>query len=267
MKHRITFVTVVIFAVLMLPTVGSAAPIWYQVSFTGADVWTYSADNAGQARTDQAAPRRYRDWTEQEVVRSTTYGVNNQGAVAVDFNTWAPSSGFAFDLINLWGAGGAAAAAWGESYTSVGTSDPGAEGVSSWRVLQSPAGWSSGIVEGNDPWSADATHAFPVWRSSGLNDRLGMANMNDQSFIFSFLVLADPAMLDSNGNLRVYFGGFSDDLQMTGPQNYEVSGVMTLHATPVPEPRDTDADRPWPGGRRTRREAPQVASETGTRRS
>ena len=44
-----------------------------------------------------------------------------------------------------------------------------------------------------------------------------------------------PAVLDSNGNLRVFFGGYSDDLQNTGPGNYEVSGVMTLKANQVPD--------------------------------
>jgi hypothetical protein len=221
--------------VFCLGGVASASQQWYDITFTGADIWTYSADNAAEARTDQAAPRRYRDWTQDNEVRSTTYGVNDQGAAAVDFNTWAPSSGFAFDEINLWGAGGAAAAAWGETMFSVGNSDPGAEGVSSWKLIQSPATWTSGIVKGNDPWSADATHAFPVWRSSGTSDALGIANMNDPSFVYEFQVLVDPSVLD-NGKLRVFFGGYSDDLQMTGPDNYEVSGVMTLTATAVPEP-------------------------------
>ena len=65
---------------------------------------------------------------------------------------------------------------------------------------------------------------------------LGLGNMNDPSFVFEFQVLVDPSVLDADGKLRVFFGGFSDDLQMTGPNNYEVSGVMTLTATPVPEP-------------------------------
>ncbi len=218
----------------LLPSLASANPVWYRVSFTGADVWTYSADNALEARTDQNAPRRYRDWTQTSELQATTYGLNG-GLPTTGFAAWAPTSGFAFDSLNLWGAGGAAAGAWGESYVSVGTSDPGAQGVSSWKILQSPTGWTSGIVKGGDPWSADATHAFPVWRS-GTGSTLGVANMNDPSFLFSFLVLADPATLDTNGKLRVFFGGFSDDNQNAGPDNYEVSGIMALPATPVPEP-------------------------------
>jgi hypothetical protein len=232
-----SFMSVALSVVLVfcLGGVAAASMQWYDITFTGADIWTYSADNAAEARTDQAAPRRYRDWTQSSPVQATTYGLNG-GLASTGFNTWAPTSGFAFDSINLWGAGGAAAAAWGETLFSVGNSDPGAEGVSSWKVIQSPTGWSSGIVEGNDPWSADATHAFPVWRSAGTSDMLGMTNMNDPSFVFRFQVLVDPSVLDADGKLRVYFGGFSDDIQMTGPGNYEVSGVMTLTANAIPEP-------------------------------
>jgi hypothetical protein len=159
------------------------------------------------------------------------------GLPTTGFNAWAPSSGFAFDEINLWGAGGAAAAAWGENYVSVGNSDPSGPGVSSWKVLQAPTGWTDGIVEGGQSYSADATHAFPVWRS-GTGTTLGVANMNDPSFKFEFQVLiSNPATAFApDGKLRVFFGGYSDDLQNTGPDNYEVSGVMELTATAVPEP-------------------------------
>jgi len=37
-------------------TQATAAPTWYEITFTGADVWTYSADNAAQARTDNRRP-------------------------------------------------------------------------------------------------------------------------------------------------------------------------------------------------------------------
>ena len=33
---------------LLLPTFASAGPVWYDIKFTGADIWTYSVDNAGQ---------------------------------------------------------------------------------------------------------------------------------------------------------------------------------------------------------------------------
>lgn len=236
MKKSTVLTAILFVSAFLMPSIVIASPMLYDVKFTGADIWTYSADNAGEARTDQAAPRRYRDWTQANPVQATTYGLNG-GLPGTGFNTWAPASGFAFDSINLWGAGGAAAAAWGEMYTSVGNSDPGAEGVSSWKVIQSPTGWTSGIVKGNDPWSADATHAFPVWRS-GSGAALSLANMNDPSFFFEFLVLiSDPSTaFGPDGKLRVFFGGFSDDLQGTGPDNYEVSGVMNLTATPVPEP-------------------------------
>jgi hypothetical protein len=221
--------------VLCLGGVAAAAQQWYDITFTGVDVWTCSADNALQARYDQAAPRRYAtylpDGNGPRVLQDTTYGIN--GLVTTGFDAWATDSGFAFDEINLWGAG--LTGDWNETLFSVGNSDPGAEGVSSWKVIQSPAGWTSGIVKGNDLWSADATHAFPVWRS-GTGLALGVGNLYNPSFVYEFQVLVDPSVLDPDGKLRVFFGGFSDDNQNTGPDNYEVSGVMTLTATAVPEP-------------------------------
>lgn len=231
------FLVAVFVLVVFPPTSASASPMWYDVSFTGADIWTYSADDSLEARTDQDAPRRYRDWTMGSPLQATTYGLAG-GLATTGFGAWAPTSGFAFESINLWGAGGVGAAAWGEKYVSVGNSDPGAEGVSSWKVIQSPTGWSSGIVKGNDPWSADSTHAFPVWRSAGDSDRLGIANMFDAAYKFRFQVLiSNPeTAFETDGKLRVFFGGFSDDDQGAGLDNYEVSGVMELPANVVPEP-------------------------------
>ena len=62
--------------------------------------------------------------------------------------------------------------------------------------------------------------------------------MNDPSFVFTFLVdISNPnTAFEPDGKLRVFFGGYSDDLQNTGPDNYEVSGVMELTAAAVPEP-------------------------------
>ena len=208
---------------------GSAA--LYDVTFTGADIWTYSADNATQARTDQAAPRRYATYdTGSRVLQATTYGVG--GLAGTGFNAWAPSSGFAFDEINLWGKGGNAA--WGEKYVAV--PDDADNGINSWKVLSAPTGWTDGIVLGNQSYNS-GSGAFPVWRS-GTGAALSLANMSDPSFVFTFQVdISNPATaFETDGKLRVFFGGFRDDLQNTGPDNYEVSGVMDLTATAVPEP-------------------------------
>jgi len=233
------FMMVALSVVVVLSLGGVAGASLYEVTFTGADIWNMSADNASQARTDQAAPRRYRDWTQQEnPLQATTYGLNG-GLPTTGFNTWAAGAGksFAFDELNLWGAGGDAAAAWGENYVSVGTGAPD-YGVSSWTLVSAPPGWTDGIVEGGQSYSADATHAFPVWRS-GTGLTLSQANMNDPSFVWTFIVdIAPPPTADPPGDLqlRVFFGGYSDDDQMTGPDNYEVSGVKELTATPIPEP-------------------------------
>jgi hypothetical protein len=253
--RKSALLAVIVATVLLMPTLASAGPVWYQLSFTGADIWTYSADSATQSRSDQDAPRRYAtynsptgvpDGSGPRVEQATTYGVNN-GVLpdgTAGFNSWMATSGFAFDQINLWGKGGTGD--WNETFTSVGTACPlgiGDCGVSSWKVLASPTGWSSGIVLGGQDYSfdpgADPARAFPVWRSAGMTDMLGLANKNDPAFVFTFQVLADPALLDANGNLRVFFGGFSDNKQQTGPDNYEVSGVMLLKATAVPDAGST----------------------------
>ena len=236
-------------AAILVPTFASAGPVWYDIKFTGADIWTYSADNALQSRTDQSAPRRYAtyngptgapDGTGPRVLQDTTYGVN--GLATTGFGAWAPTSGFAFDSINLWGAG--ATGDWAENYVSVGTGGP-TPGASSWNVISAPTGWTFGIVDGSlaQQGVMDLSHAFPVWRS-GTGAPLGIANMNDPSFVFEVEVLidtinggmADAASCAPACNLRVFFGGFRDDLQGQGPGNYEVSGVMSLTATQVPEP-------------------------------
>jgi hypothetical protein len=238
-----TFVRLTLLSALLVPVVASAAPLWYDITFTGADIWTYSADNVADRPIDQSAPRRYRDFTLASSIQATTYGQTGGTASTAPslgfgamFGVGGAQHDFAFDSINLWGAGGTAASAWGEGYTSVGNSDAGAEGMSSWKIIQSPTGWSSGIVKGNDSWSADATHAFPVWRSAGTGDMLGIADMNNAAFKFEFQVLADPAFFGPDGKLRVFFGGFRDDLQGAGLDDHEVSGVMNLNATLVPEP-------------------------------
>ena len=131
-----------------------------------------------------------------------------------------------------------------ETYTSVGTGGP-APGASSWNVISAPTGWTFGIVDGSVAQGGvmDLSHAFPVWRS-GSGAALSQANMNDPMFEFEVNVLldtingqpADSAACAPSCSLRVYFGGYRDNNQGQGPDNFEVSGVMTLTATQVPEP-------------------------------
>jgi len=247
-----SLLTVVIFTVVLLSVGGVAAmadSAWYSVTFTGVDIWTYSADAAGAGPAGQLAPRRYStfnndttgapDGTGPRVVQATTYGVNGGTASTVanlGFGAWADptTNTFAFDEINLWGKDDAAAVAWGEKY--IADPDVADLGVKSWKVLAAPPGWTYGIVASDPSYNPDPG-AFPVWRS-GTGQTLSLADMADPSFTFSFLVLiSNPdTAFEANGKLRVFFGGYNDDNQNTGPDNYEVAGVMLLNATPVPEP-------------------------------
>ena len=76
MKKVFAILATIILAVLVTIPAHADTAAWYQVSFTGADIWTYSADNALESRTDQAAPRRYRDYTLSDPLVATTYGLN-----------------------------------------------------------------------------------------------------------------------------------------------------------------------------------------------
>ncbi len=235
------FMILALSVVLVLWLGGVAgASVWYEISFTGADIWNMSADNASQAAWQQAAPRRYNtfDANGDYVINATTYGVNGptaSTAANLGFNAWAAGAGstFAFQSINLWGAGGSAALYWGETYQSVGTPGPD-YGVSSWKLVSAPPGWQSSIVEGGQGYSASPTQAFPYW-TYGTGTALSQANKDDPSFVWTYMVdIANPETAIVDGKIAVWFGGFSDDLNGTGPDNYEVAGVMYL--TPIPEP-------------------------------
>ena len=42
---------------LLLPTFASAGPVWYDIKFTGADIWIYSAECRGRkSRGSDGAP-------------------------------------------------------------------------------------------------------------------------------------------------------------------------------------------------------------------
>jgi hypothetical protein len=156
---------------------------------------------------------------------------------------WAASpagQAYAIDQFNLWGTG--TAASWGEKYFTAGNTVVGAEGMSDWKLISAPAGWTgpNGIVKGNDPWSADATHAFPVWRV-GTGTPLSQANMNDPQFVWTFQVLVAnvETAFEADGKLKVFWGGAdnsSPEVSPTTGASDDVAGIMRLDATPVPEP-------------------------------
>ena len=58
MRKRVLFIAM-LFSILVVPSFVPAAevPVWYDVKFTGVDIWTYSANNDLQSRTDQTAPQ------------------------------------------------------------------------------------------------------------------------------------------------------------------------------------------------------------------
>ena len=154
------------------------------------------------------------------------------------FQSWLGGAGtrFAFQELTLCGTGAASAARWGEKYVSVDTPAPD-YGASSWRILRTPPGWVGEIVRGGDPWSAEGGHAFPVWRAeTGLP--LTARNHDHPAFVFQFRVLVRNAKsaAESDGRVRLWFGGYDDRRDSRG-RSPEVSGVLTLPrggANPTP---------------------------------
>jgi hypothetical protein len=236
MKKLLTFCAV-IGLMLAISGTAQAASTWYEFYFTGADMWNYSAYNAVESRLDQDAPRRYRQFDDNGNVvdLQTSYGVNGGGG---NFTTWATGAGqnFGFEQFNLWGSGlSNIINTWGEKYVSVGTDAPD-HGASSWVILETPVGWNFGIVN-DTPSVGDATHAWPVWRMQDGGQAITQANAGQFLFGFKVLVSNPESAFESDGSMRVWFGGFNETDQWgidPGLQNYEVSGIMGLEPVPVP---------------------------------
>jgi hypothetical protein len=60
-------------------------------------------------------------------------------------------------------------------------------------------------------------------------DREYAGLMNASSFVFEFqeLISNRETAFELDGKLCLLFDGFTDDKQLTGPDHYEVSGVMS----------------------------------------
>ena len=58
MKKVLAILATIIFTVLLTIPVNAAGPEWYEVSFTGKDIWTYSLDEPSKSRLEQTADRK-----------------------------------------------------------------------------------------------------------------------------------------------------------------------------------------------------------------
>jgi hypothetical protein len=212
----------------------SAAPAWYEVTFTGADMFNYSTGVAELYNQD--APRRYRTWDAGGNVTSALWTDTGSGGVS-DFQAWAPTglTQYRFSYFNLVG-GTIAPDYWDQPYHAVPDNGDGTFGVNSWTVVQSPVGWTSGIVQANQGYQASAydNYAFPVWYAPA-GDELTLANAASMTFTFDVLIENPESAFGPDGKLRVWFGGFDQPQDYIGATN-ELGGIMTLNATCIPAP-------------------------------
>ena len=216
--------------VLSVGSVVQATSGWYEVTFTGNDLYQFTAGPQDTA----TAPRRIRAQGSPEINTWTNYpGVGS----------WVSAhQSFGFVEFNLFGGPATVTEPWGVDWEVVG-SGAGDYGYSSWKMVSAPAGWSqnSGIIQHNPSyWAYDAA---PVWRLGPQKDsnqvdwtgtKYTFANHANASWTFDVLINNVENAIDQNGNIRVWFGGYDDTWSTSGYT--QLAGVMTLHADAIPEP-------------------------------
>ena len=231
-------------AVLFIAGMAQAVPEWRTITFTGADMFNYTTTVA--PRADQADPRRLRVYDAngnmtqqlQSDGDANLNGINN-------FAEWAAGSptGYAFSYFNLSGytspPGG-----WGQKYQAVaGSGSANNYGADSWRnqtvngvavinSMGSASGWAGGIVGTNQAGTDGANFAFPVWRAP-TGTQLTMANAAGWTFSVEVLLENPDTAFESDGSLRVFFGGSNFPQDFAGP-SWHVAGIVD--GAPVPEP-------------------------------
>jgi hypothetical protein len=199
----------------------SAAPAWYDITFTGVDIYTVSTPDNTQTPAQQSSPRAAYDLSSgKPVLMTSTYGANGALGTYPPGGAFSFPGGFVIDQINLYGGNSPSLSAtkawWGETYVA-----------DLWQDLKGPTGWSTVVQptpDGN----------LPTWENVS-GSSLNFANQN--SFTFSAEVLIDnPGAILPNGMLRVFFAAFDNNDSNPALYNTEVDGAMGFYVTPVPDP-------------------------------
>lgn len=205
-----------------------AAPVWYRISFTGQDMFNYTA--GVDELYNQSAPRRLRTWVDDELADAKWTDTDGDSDGTNDFAEWAGTglSTYDFAYFNLYGAT-IAPTYWDQPYHAVPDNDDGTYGVNSWADVAHPAGWTFGVVMANQSYNL-TDYAFPVWRDLSADNHLTLANAGNLTFVVDVLMENPESAFEPDGTLRVWFGGFNVP-QAENANSLEVSGVMI-----VPEP-------------------------------
>jgi len=236
----VIFCAAVVAVVCASAGTAQADPTWYTITFTGTDLFNYTATT--DELYNQGKPRRVREypndtdpatWVKWSDTDSDLDGTN-------DYAEWAAGNlaSYGFSYFNLYGAT-IAPTYWDQPYHAVPDQDDGKYGAESWRNqmvngvpvhagMGSPGVWDGGIVLANQSYNP-SDYAFPVWRAP-TGTQLTMANA--ASLVFSVDVLMEnyDTAFEPNGTLRVWFGGFDHPQDWTGLTT-EVSGITPEPAT------------------------------------
>jgi hypothetical protein len=242
MKTKVVIsMSVILCALIVGQLQAQAAPEWYTIKFTGADMFNYTATTAPLSAQD--APRRHRYWDNEDITSTVLTSTDSNGDGTNDYAEWAQSgsglSTFGFSYFNLWGAT-IASTSWDQPYHAVPDNGDGTFGVNSWRnqtvngvpvipSLGDPSGWAGGIVAANQSYN-ETDYAYPVWRAP-TDTLLTEANAASLQFSVDVMIQNPDTAFEPDGSLRVWFGGFNVTQDSTEEFAQEIGGVMV-----VPEP-------------------------------
>ena len=220
-------------ALLCLGGIAQATPAWHTISFTGTDMFNYTTSVAPLA--DQDAPRGVR-FLDAAGNITTGFGsaqdADSDGTN--DFAEWAQGTpglaGYGFSRFQLCGTTDPPGV-WGQKYQPVPDQGDGRFGVDSWRNQTVPTGWTGTIVMANQPYNLDDC-AFPAW-TAPTGTQLTMANAASLWFSVDVLMENPDSAFESDGGLRVWFGG-SNVPRGTAEASQGVAGIVVVPAVPEP---------------------------------
>jgi hypothetical protein len=219
-KQALAFIT-------MMTLMSTASSTWatqYKYTFSGADLMHYITATASDGNT----PADIGMYDGARRFTSVTGGASSSwlGSSTVAFQTMATTSGNALAMFNLWGFGGADAAAWGETFS-----------VGSWTNSGTATmDWTSFLF--SDPVDTFGNTVLAFARTVTGN-ALSFNAASWPTFTFT-LDLSDSTSwyTGTPGDLVFWFGGYmvNSATDIEADTVGRLQGNMVLEGQPVPEP-------------------------------
>jgi outer membrane lipoprotein-sorting protein len=245
---------------------GIANAMPYVFSFSEEDLWSHTPSDSTRLYNQDTPRRHHTSWKNDVQTTDSAQGNVSQydsisgtnGWLQTDtYDSWLDAGGngpkdnagndFGIAQFNLWGAG------WSNGRFAFNERYRVNEGAGAWKILDTPVGWTSEIVE--NPWPDNGSGSpldqyFVQWTADDFANRIlydSFGNGTDD-YIFSYEVdiigeyattlelSPDGNPFEEDGSMRVWFGGLAmnPDGNLT---NEGYDGVMSLTPVePVPEP-------------------------------